>query len=417
MNRLKNGINGITLVALVVTIIVLLILAGVAISLSIGNNGIFTRADNAVNTWKRAEKNETDEISKFTNTYDKILNSLALNDTYENVGDNGSDFEEDSRKILTEITGEETDNTQAKDKNGNKVLIPAGFKPINPNDDVTDGVVIQDETAGDETSKGNQYVWIPVSHVNGEKINTIKDNQGKEHTIELARYTFNSDGTVATKIVDGSKIDGMYIEETEEEHTASGYSNTIAKDIDKFKEKVRENGGYYIARYEAGSPTATSDITGAQIFEPVFQENKITYTWIKQSTAATLVRNLYNNKNQKYTSDLLNSYAWDTAIIYIQEFSGDTTYSVKGRLQTTLARTGQSTDGTNKDVRCNIYDMAGNGFEWTTETCDNTSCYTVRGGSYRSGQAYTMTRLNEKDYAITYYTFRRNFILNFVGFY
>ena len=47
INELKKQVKGITLIALVVTIIVLLILAGVAISLSIGNNGIFTRAQDA----------------------------------------------------------------------------------------------------------------------------------------------------------------------------------------------------------------------------------------------------------------------------------------------------------------------------------------------------------------------------------
>ena len=39
--------KGITLIALVVTIIVLLILAGVAFSLAVGNNGLFTRAEGA----------------------------------------------------------------------------------------------------------------------------------------------------------------------------------------------------------------------------------------------------------------------------------------------------------------------------------------------------------------------------------
>lgn len=47
MNELKKKVNGITLIALVVTIIVLLILAGVAINLTIGNNGLFTRANNS----------------------------------------------------------------------------------------------------------------------------------------------------------------------------------------------------------------------------------------------------------------------------------------------------------------------------------------------------------------------------------
>lgn len=41
--------KGVTLVALVITIIVLLILAGVTLSMVIGNNGIFTKANDASN--------------------------------------------------------------------------------------------------------------------------------------------------------------------------------------------------------------------------------------------------------------------------------------------------------------------------------------------------------------------------------
>lgn len=50
--------NGITLVALVVTIIVLLILAGVAISLTVGNNGLFRRAEQATNEYSEARARE-----------------------------------------------------------------------------------------------------------------------------------------------------------------------------------------------------------------------------------------------------------------------------------------------------------------------------------------------------------------------
>lgn len=70
--------SGITLVALVVTIIVLLILAGVAISLTIGNNGIFTRAQNATKIWNEATKNEQKEMDKFNQTYDQVLQNLGL---------------------------------------------------------------------------------------------------------------------------------------------------------------------------------------------------------------------------------------------------------------------------------------------------------------------------------------------------
>ena len=45
MNYRKN--KGLTLIALVITIIVLIILAGVVITLSLGNKGIFNRAKQA----------------------------------------------------------------------------------------------------------------------------------------------------------------------------------------------------------------------------------------------------------------------------------------------------------------------------------------------------------------------------------
>ena len=57
---MKKNQRGITLIALVVTIIVLLILAGVAITLSIGDNGIFKRAGQATNAWEEASKNEAE---------------------------------------------------------------------------------------------------------------------------------------------------------------------------------------------------------------------------------------------------------------------------------------------------------------------------------------------------------------------
>ena len=41
---MKNNVKGITLVSMVITIIVMLILAGVSISMVVGENGVLTRA-------------------------------------------------------------------------------------------------------------------------------------------------------------------------------------------------------------------------------------------------------------------------------------------------------------------------------------------------------------------------------------
>ena len=54
-----------------------------------------------------------------------------------------------------------------------------------------------------------------------------------------------------------------------------------------------------------------------------------------------LARNLGNDYVE---SDLMNSYAWDTAIIFIQTFSGDIDYSKQNRIQTTIATTGNAHD-------------------------------------------------------------------------
>ena len=73
MKKIKNNFKGITLIALVVTIIVLLILAGVAINLTIGNNGVLKKADMASKIWNEESKIEEAEMENFTKDYDKIL--------------------------------------------------------------------------------------------------------------------------------------------------------------------------------------------------------------------------------------------------------------------------------------------------------------------------------------------------------
>ncbi len=71
--KLKKDIKGITLIALVVTIIVLLILAGIALNLTIGENGLFTRAQNAANTWQMAEQNEQNAMNSLASWIDENI--------------------------------------------------------------------------------------------------------------------------------------------------------------------------------------------------------------------------------------------------------------------------------------------------------------------------------------------------------
>ena len=109
---------------------------------------------------------------------------------------------------------------------------------------------------------------------------------------------------------------------------------------------------------------------------------------------------MYSSSN--FESDLINSYAWDTAIVFIQEFSGDTNYSQQRGRNTAreVQKCGESILDYNldegdvaQDIRCNIYDMAGNTREWSTETYSSTSSPCVlRGGTYNTTPYCTCTR-------------------------
>ena len=62
--RQKLKEKGITLIALVVTIIILLILAGVTLNMAISGDGLFSKARNAADKYKKAQEDEADLISE-----------------------------------------------------------------------------------------------------------------------------------------------------------------------------------------------------------------------------------------------------------------------------------------------------------------------------------------------------------------
>ena len=64
--------KGITLVALIITIIVLIILAGVSITIALGNNGIFKKANKAGSEYQNASKNEMNELGNTSNTMNEL---------------------------------------------------------------------------------------------------------------------------------------------------------------------------------------------------------------------------------------------------------------------------------------------------------------------------------------------------------
>ena len=365
----KNKDRGITLVALVITIIILLILAGISIS-ALTNTGIFGKAKEA----KKKSEDATLEQNKILDNYEKEVDQYLpafTGNTVEEAIQHG--------RVLNA-----TDNTELHDEYGNKIVVPAGFKIVSDSTTgnattVNNGIVIEDATTG--ATAGSQFVWIPVGKIYTDTAKT--DANAK--TIELGRYEFDSNGNK-------SAYSGSYVEEdANDESTLKNWGNTIAKNITTFKNSVTTNGGYYIGRYEARTTTARSskDDVLTQITE---KGTDSVYNYVTQKQAAEQAQNMYNSN--KFTSDLMNSYAWDTATLFLQT-CGKEKYSRKTSVNSLLAGKGTNASdytGTRDDV-CNVYDMASNVIEWTTET----SIYSVspcvfRGGVCGSSDCYTSVR-------------------------
>ena len=72
IKRVLNKMEGITLIALVITVIIMLILAGVALSVITGEEGLFARVNHAARLYENAikdEKNKVDELMDDLNIY------------------------------------------------------------------------------------------------------------------------------------------------------------------------------------------------------------------------------------------------------------------------------------------------------------------------------------------------------------
>ena len=403
--------TGITLIALVVTIVVLLILAGVSLNAIFSENGIIKRAQDAQNKMNNAQESDLNAL----NDLDKWINNQVNGTTGGNTT-GGNDNPSTTPKIST-LVGKVVDkNTKAEDAYGNKITIPKGFKVVAhgtvagsatytySGDNipaVQDGIVIENGT------DGNQFVWVPVG--------TIKNKNNTTNTITLGRYEFDSN-TGALK--SNTPVQVASVENCTQEVTIntnykelsvfragnsatdSTAQNATARNLEEFISTTLANGGYYIARFEA-SGTA-SKITS--------KYNQTVLGNITQPNAAKVAREMYGevkeNNELVYASDLVNSYAWDTAIVFIQTYSGKTDYASHNESITTKAFTAT---GKNNDKYCNIWDMSGNAYEWTTEystSSHNSNFYPCvrRGGYYDTDSGVAINYTSARSYNNTTYS-------------
>ncbi len=391
IKRIKKQVKGITLIALVVTIIVLLILAGVALNLTIGQNGIFQKAQEAANTWRNAETNEQLAMQEGTDLIDQYLNGNGGNQD-DDIGTGG---EYNTATTVADAIQQNKffeKDTPIKDDLQNVVKVPEGFKIAEDSaTKVENGVVIED-------NDGNQFVWIPTKTGAGVTVHTTKGDK----TIVYTRTAYSSN--VAT----GETDSGTNSEKIKYSSSNSDYFKEALPTDEETS--VNANGGYYIGRFEAGdkeSTEAKTMRTGSTENKTVtIKKDQVPYNYISQAGCKILAEGMSSVQGYSAKTKLVSSYAWDTAISLIQitnEDYGnsspegnykDTSFDyinikditgeklTKTKNSATLVPTGQTT------AVCNIYDMGGNLLEYTSESYSyKYSRYAYRGGLYDNDYA------------------------------
>ncbi len=365
-------------------------------NISITTDGTTVPADNSLELGTPVQVTfdstiEGGTIKSVTPSVPYTTNGTDMEITFTIVGTvNGVDYTKKQTVTLTDkyekqvVAFSETENVVIQDDLGNDIKVPAGFGLAKDSGkDITEGIVI--EEAG-VPGGGNQFVWVPVNDV-------IIDSAGTTKNIQLSRYEFSSTGVAEIKGLaedvnsEGSSNSYIY---TEDQSYAE--KNAVAANLSEFISKTNLAKGYYIARYEASSSDGTPDGTVES------KENKTAWVYITQPNASIESKEMYNSS--LYTTDLINSLAWDTALVYIQTISIDTDYSTQETKSTSRQLTGNSNDEILK-----INDMASNVREWSTETSSNSEYPCVYRGGYFDNIYYPANRRNDMSTDASYSSF------------
>ena len=377
--KFYRSTKGITLVALVITIVILIILAVVSINAIFGESGLIRYAQDSERYQANAEASDSKLLNDATEYIDGI------------IGGGSSEGDIPSTPIEVEQAKESgdtfEDTTIIKDDLDNDVTIPGGFHVAEDSGTkIEEGIVIEDDI-------GNQFVWIPTgTYQTTDAVETTKTNNlirrdFKDSEVEEITEN-NGDGEIKVNFRD---LETYYYGEGDSRSCT--ISNGI-NSIDTFKNSATTNKGFYIGRYESGTEEERKSNSDSFTI-PLVQANKNAYVYITRNQAKVQAEEMYKG-NEYITSELISSYAWDTALNFICQ-NNEEGYMLAITKDNAYGNIGtgnkELTGVYEADSYCNIYDILGNCREWSTEYSSSTPSITggpcvARGGYYNDDIRY-----------------------------
>ena len=375
-------------------------------------NGIIKKSKDARREYGQAKTNEQEDLSNLSDMIDEATaEPLPKVDVNTKAGDNST------------ING--------KKGNSNNPTIPKNYIPIDTatstwgdgstapsQDSVNHGLVIKDE-------KNNEWVWVPVPDVTVmcDTSNTTEYTLcGTTGDTAVTTNKYSKSGIISgkTRITPGTTSDfrepDLVVGSGTEYDASDTSSDTYYKTIlgktgtkeqlaqlfaDEYKamiESVSKYGGFYIGRYELSKAGVQKD---------------------KATLTKTNWYNLYKkckelNASDKVKTQMIWGCQWDVTMNWLissgaktsDEVNKDSSSwgnyegtSVKADDGTTVIKASETgaklnTGKTTFTMANNIYDLAGNCYEWTQEA-DSTYRRDVRGGYYNiNGPSYPASSHN-----------------------
>ena len=381
--------KGITLIALIITIIILLILVGVSINLAIKGD-LFGSAEKAVNGTNAKVEEQQTAVDELMGELDEVEKEIEEQQRQDNLP--GTRVTENTKYV----------------SNGKTAWIPKGFtvSGIKSEQSIDNGLVIYDIPEGiapdwsnpdSVKTKYNQFVWIPVEVKSTDTENSIASFYRSEWT--------------ANESTGGERTNGLSTDYTEPDSTNDTADKTgIANQIANLTKSIYKYGGFYIGRYEAGSETertSSSGVTTLGIKQDMYPYNYVEWGDSESSIGTTgavyLSNSLYNTNEYGATSMLCTGACWDSMLDFIKDLNHSVTnsttwgnyknsetfeitrgaYAVFNTSNYTLGSFNNvgskyskmkdtsillTTGATERNCSKNIYDVAGNCYEWTTES-------------------------------------------------
>ena len=309
--------------------------------------------------------------------------------------------EDEQRKLAQAEALMNTEKTTYKG-----VTLPEGFAPtkIAGEDSIDDGLVITD-------GYGNEYVWVEVPKTEvvyptaGVNISSFTDDEYTKIETDLHTYTNDyRNGTSYSDVYYKDSTEGWFKDEKD-------YNNAKYH----MMKRIYQNGGFWVGRYEAGIQNYRNYESENKVtIVPESKANMYPYNYVTRTQAKVLAEKV---ESGSYTSSIMFGIQWNLMLAFLHNVGKIDNELLIGNSNSIGNYQGSSWSITNKNAKysvnfgydwtsgiyikksgekillstgadksfskMNIYDLAGNVWEWTLENgMDSKKSCVYSGGDY-----------------------------------